>query len=205
MTLFDSLFGGLTALQTVVAFSSLTVLAILAAVAWWSIRRAAACRPVPRAGRRKVEQRAWDFCPVCGRPRSADGSVSSPDPAIRPIRDAITVAGTSTTDTRLPPSTLLRRGWTREAAIDAEGRIVTPCDSSAVAWSLWGALNRAYEPGGDAWKAAFRHMAAIIAERGGGCTVSPQVWNRAAGRTHSEILAVSDEIQRRLWLELRPA
>ena len=120
-------------------------------------------------------------------------------------RDAITVAGDSTTDTRLQPSTLLLRGWTRAAAVDAEGRIVTPGDPSAMAWSIWGALNRAYQPGGDAWRAAWRHLADIIAEREGGCAVSAQLWNRAAGRTHGEILSVSDEIQRRLRLELRPA
>ena len=204
MTLFGML-GDLPSQYIVIGLSVFAAATTLAAVAGWCIRRAAPGRPRPRAGRQMVEQRARDFCPVCGRPRLADGSVSSPDAAIRPIRDAITVACASTTDARLLPSDLLRRGWTRAAAIDAEGRIVTPCYPTAVAWSIWGALNRAYEPGSDAWKAAFRHMADIIAEREGGCTVSPQVWNRSAARTHGEILAVSDEIQRRSGLEPRQA
>ena len=196
MTLFDNMLDGLPERHALVALSMLAALIALAAVAWWCSRRAAACRP------HTVERRAWRFCGRCGWPRPDSGSTPL---ATRPIRDAITVAGTSTADTRLLPSTLLRRGWTRAAAVDAEGRIVTPCDPTAVAWSIWGALNRAFQPGSGAWQAAFRHLADLIAEHEGGCTVSPQLWNRAAGRTHSEILSVSDEIQRRLWLELRPA
>ncbi len=196
MTLFDNMLGDLPSPCVVIGLPALAALTTLAAVAWWYSRRAAACRP------HTVERQAWRFCGRCGWPRPDSGSTPL---ATRPIRDAITVAGTSTADTRLLPSSLLRRGWTRAAAIDAEGRIVMPCDSSAVAWSIWGALNTAYQPGSDAWRAAFRLLAEIIAEREGGCTVSPQLWNRSAGRTHSEILSVSDEIQRRLGLGPRPA
>ncbi len=196
MTLFDNMLDGLPERHALVALSMLAALIVLAAVAWWCSRRAAA------GGPHTVERLAWRFCGRCGWPRPDSRSTPL---ATRPIRDAITVAGTSTADTRLLPSTLLRRGWTRAAAVDAEGRIVTPCDPTAVAWSIWGALNRAFQPGSGAWQAAFRHLADIIAEHEGGCTVSPQLWNRSAGRTHSEILSVSDEIQRRLGLEPRPA
>ena len=195
MTLLDTVSDGLRERHAIVVVSSLAGFMTLAVVAWWRTRRAAVRRP------HGVERRAWRFCGRCGWPRTANGS---PPPATRPISDAITVAGTSTPDTRLLPSDLLRRGWTRAAAVDAQGRIVTPCWPTAVAWSIWGAINRAYEPGGEAWLAAHRHLADIIAEREGGGTVSAQRWNRAAGRSHSEILMVSDEVQRRLSFVPRP-
>lgn len=195
MTLFDNMIGGQPEQYAVVALSSLAALTTMAAVAWRS-RRAAACRP------HAVARREWRFCGQCGWPRTANGS---PPPATRPIRDAITVAGTATPDTGLLPSDLLRQGWTRAAAVDAQGRIVTPCWPTAVAWSIWGALNRAYEPGGEAWQAAHRHLTDIIAEREGGCTVSAQHWNRSGGRSHSEILAVASEIEMRLGQMSHPA
>jgi len=204
MTLFDNLLGGLQERHAVVALSVLAAFIALAAVAWGCSRRAAACRPPLRAGRHMVEQRAWDYCPVCGRPRPVHDSAASPKPQGRPSPDAITSHVPAVVNDNPSPSDLLRRGWTRAAAIDVDGRIVTPCDPSAVAWSIWGALNRAYEPGGDAWKASVRHLADIILESEGGRTVSVQHWNRAANRTHREILSVADEVQRRLAFEPRP-
>ncbi len=198
MMAFDGIFEGLSTRHTVVALSLLALFTTLAVVVWLS-RRAAACRP------HAVERRAWTFCPKCGWPRPTGDSASSPVPPARPVRDAFVTKRATALEVNPLPSELLRRGWTRAAAVDAEGRIVTPCQPAAVAWSIWGALNRAYQPGSDAWQAAFRHLADIIAERAGGCSVSPQLWNRAAGRTHSEILSVSDEIQRRMGLGPRPA
>jgi len=192
MMAFDDMFGGLPTWQTAAAFSSVAVLTTWAAVAWWSIRRAAACRP------HAVEHRAWTYCPRCGWPRPADGSLPLPDPETRPIRDAIMVAGASTTDMRLLPSTLLRRGWTRAAALDAEGRIVTPCHSSAIAYSIWGAADCAFDPDGEPWREWFRNLTDILDERHGGMTM--QRWNREARRTHSEVLAVAVEIERRMGL-----
>jgi hypothetical protein len=195
MTLLETVSDGLRERHGVVVVSLLAGVMTLAAVAWWRTRCAASRRP------HVVDRREWRFCGRCGWPRPDNGS---PPLATRPIRDAITVAGTATPDTRTLPSVLLRQGWTRAAAVDAQGRIVTPCWPTAVAWSIWGAINKAYEPGGEVWKAAHRHLTEIIAERGGGCTVSAQRWNRAAGRSHSEILMVSDEVQRRLASEPRP-
>ena len=194
MTLFDNMLDGLPERHALVALSMLAALIALAAVAWWCSRRAAACRP------HTVERRAWRFCGRCGWPRPDSGSTPL---ATRPIRDAITVAGTSTADTLLLPSTLLRRGWTRAAAVDAEGRIVTPCDPQAVVFSLWGAGNRAFDPGGETWRAWIRHLTDILAERHGGMSV--QRWNREACRTHSEVVAVSMDIERRMKLEPCPA
>lgn len=192
MILCDNMFGDLPRLYIAIALLAVAALTTLAAVAWWRVRRAAACRP------HIEEHRAWTYCPKCGWTRPADGAASPPDPAMRPIRDAITVAGSSMTDSRLLPSDLLRRGWTRAAAVDADGRIVTPCYSSATAYSIWGAGNRAFDPDGKTWREWIRHLTDILAERYGGMIACR--WNREAGRTHSEVLAVAVEIELRMGL-----
>lgn len=203
MTLFDSMLGGQPERHAVVALSMLAAFIALAAVAWWRYRRAAARRPLLRAGGRMVEQRAWSYCPVCGRPRPTDASAPSPKPPARPVRDAITAERATATEAGPLPSDLLRRGWTRHAALDAEGRIVTPCDPSATAFSIWGAGNRAFDPGGETWREWIRHLTDILAERHGG--MSAQRWNRDAGRTHAQVVAVAEEIERRMGLGPRPA
>ena len=103
MTLFGYIIDNPTQRNAVVALSLLALFTTLAAVAWWSSSRETACRP------HAVEQRTWTYCPKCGWSRPADATGPSPDPATAPIRDAITLAGTSTTDTRLLPSALLRK------------------------------------------------------------------------------------------------
>ncbi len=197
MTLLDNLLGGLQERNIVVALSILAAFMALAMVAWLLTRRAATCRPLA------VEHRAWTYCPVCGRPRPTDSSVTPPKPQGRPIRDAVITQVPALVNDNPSPSDLLRQGWTRAAALDKDGRIVTPCNPSAVAWSIWGAVNLAYEPGGDVWKASVRHLADIITEIEGGRAVSVQQWNRAVNRTHREILSVADEVQRRLGFEFR--
>ncbi|MFQ5463974.1 MAG: hypothetical protein ACE5E5_15285 [Phycisphaerae bacterium] len=192
MILFNNTFGNLPRLCIVIGLAAVTALTMRAAVAWWSVRRATACRP------HIEEHRAWTYCPKCGWSRPADESGSSSDTPTRPIRDAITVAHTLTANTRLLPSDLLRRGWTRAAAIDAEGRIVTPCDSTATAYSIWGAGNRAFDPDGKVWREWNRHLTEILAERYGGTNACR--WNREAGRTHSEVLALAVEIELRMGL-----
>ena len=103
MTLADNLLGNAAERYVVVALSLLALFTTLAAVAWRCIRCATACRP------HAVEQRTWTYCPKCGWSRPADATGPSPDPATAPIRDAITLAGTSTTEIRLLPSALLRK------------------------------------------------------------------------------------------------
>jgi len=198
MTPFESIFGNPAVRHAVVALSVVVLFTTLAAVAWLRLRCAVACRPLPRAGRHKVEQRAWDFCPICGRPRPANATEPSSDPTTAPIGDAITQAGTSTPHTHLLPSALLRMGWTRQAALDAEGRIVTPCYSSATAYSIWGAGNRAFDPDGETSREWIKHLTDILAERHGG--MSMQRWNRDAGRTHAEVVSVAEEVERRMGL-----
>jgi len=82
--------------------------------------------------------------------------------------------------------------------MDAEGRIVTPCHSSALAYSIWGAADAAFEPDSEPWREWFRHLTDILAERYSG--VSVQRWNRDVGRTHSEVVAVAEEIELRMGL-----
>lgn len=63
------------------------------------------------------EERAWSYCPRCGWPRGGEGHMDR------------------TTDTYRLPSALLRRGWCREPAVDADGRVVLPNHPSAVAFT----------------------------------------------------------------------
>ncbi len=197
MTLFDTMLGNPAERHAVVALSLLTLFTTLAAVAWLRIRRAAACRP------HTVERRVWTYCPRCGWPRPGDGSGPPPDSLARPVRGAIMVEQARTTVANPLPSALLRRGWTRHAALDAEGRIVTPCYSSATAFSIWGAGNRAFNPGGETWREWVAHLTDVLTERYGGMSV--QRWNRDADRTHAEVVAVAEEIERRMGLGPRPA
>ncbi len=197
MTPFDNMLGNPASRHAVVALSLLAASPTLAAVAWWSLRRAAACRP------HMMEHRAWTYCPKCGWSRPADATGPPPDAALHPIRDALAEQHVTTSEAVPLPSALLRRGWTRHAALDAEGRIVTPCDSSATAFSLWGAGNRAFDPGGESWREWIRHLTNVLAERHGG--ISAQRWNRDAGRTHGEVVALAVEIERRMGLRSRPA
>ncbi len=192
MTLFDTLLGNPAERYAVVALSILAASTALAAVAWLNTRRATACRP------HAVEQRAWTYCPKCGWSRPSDAIGPSPDAPARPIRDAITEECTTASEAVPLPSVLLRAGWTRHAALDAEGRIVTPCFSSATAYSIWGAGYRAFHPGGETWGEWCRHLADILAEQHGGMSVLR--WNQHAARTHAEVVAVAEEIERRMGL-----
>lgn len=124
------------------------------------------------------ESRMWVFCQRCGWPRPE--SDSRPPPKT------------------LLPSALLLRGWTRHPALDADGRIVLPCSPGAVAWSLYGAGDKALELGSRRWLAWFGHVRDILAERHGG--VSVQVFNRNAARSKSEVVAVALEAERRAGL-----
>jgi len=196
MTPFDNMLINPAVRDAAAAFSMLAVVTTLAAVAWLSIRRAAARRP------HAVENRAWTYCPRCGWRRPAAARGSSPDAPARPIRDANTEERATASEAVPLPSTLLRRGWTRSAALDREGRIVLPCDPQAVAWSLWGAADAALKPGGKAWREWFRLLTEILDERNGGKTM--QHWNREPRRTHSEIVAVAEEIERRMGLGSHP-
>ena len=123
------------------------------------------------------ETRPWLYCPVCGRRRETDGS---PAPKA------------------LLPSALLRRGWTRLIAQDAEGRVTLPCSEDAVKWSLLGAGNRGLDAGSKRWVAWLDHVRDILTERHGG--VGIQRFDRNPLRTKAEVVAVAVEAERRLGI-----
>ncbi|MFQ5415380.1 MAG: hypothetical protein ACE5E6_13065 [Phycisphaerae bacterium] len=174
MEMFDNMIAGLPARHAVVALSSLAVLVTLAAVAWSSLRRAAACRP------HAIERRAWTYCPQCGHPRPEAGdALQTP---VSPL-----------------PSDLLRRGWTRSPALDRDGRVVFPSDERAVivAWSLWGVGN-ALEAGSPCWSAWIGAVTDILAECHGGMSVT--AFNRHPGTSRSQVIEVAREAEMRAGL-----
>ena len=120
------------------------------------------------------ETRPWVYCPTCGRRRET---------ASRPVPET------------LLPSALLRRGWTRLVAQDAEGRVTLPCSDDAVAWSLLGAGNRALNAGSKRWVAWLGHVRDILTERFGG--VGIQRFDRNPLRSRAEVIAVALEAERR--------
>ncbi len=176
MALFDNMTGGLPERHAIVAISSLAVLAVLAAVACWRFRRAAACRP------HAMERRSWTYCPKCGHPRpEADDATRLP---VSPL-----------------PSDLLRRGWTRSPALDRDGRVVFPSDERAdvVAWSLWGAGN-ALEAGSPRWSAWIGAVTDILAERHGGTSVT--AFNRHPSTSRLQVIEVAREAEMRAGLSV---
>jgi len=171
-----------------VAVGVLMLTALLALVA--VVRRLAGCTARRRGG--AVEDRAWDYCPVCGWPRRSDaGPVAAPAET-----GGATTHPLEGEQIAVLPSVLLRRGWCREAALDAEGHEVLPSDERSVAWSIWGACDRAFEPHSSPWLAFLKHLKGILSERYGG--VSAREWNRHPSRRHEIVVAVAEEIEQRM-------
>ena len=137
------------------------------------------------ASERELEVRAWSYCPKCGWPRGVQDKL---DQAI---------------ETCLP-SALLRRGWCREPALDADGRIVLPGDSAAVAWSLWGAGNHAFDPGSSQWQAWIEHLDTVLRTRFGdtidGRPMTVQRWNKASSRTSRSAIKIAMEVEHLMGL-----
>jgi len=176
MTLFDDMIGGLPGRHAIVALSLLAVLTIMAAVAWWRMRGAAACRP------QTVERRAWTYCPQCGWPRPGACEESrAPDSPL--------------------PSDLLRQGWTRSPALDRDGRVVFPSDERAdiVAWSLWGAAN-VLDAGSPRWRGWIDAVAEILAERHDGLSVT--AFNRHPATSRSQVIEVARDAEMRAGLSV---
>ena len=156
--------------------SLLTVSFIVAVAARRLMRQG---NPAPR---NDVEVRAWSYCPKCGTARGREGDMSQ------------------TGETGRLPSALLQRGWCREPALDAEGRVVLPGDPTAVAWSFWGAVNRSFQVGSLEWRAWFEHSTRVLRTRYGdtigGRPMTVQRWNRDPSRTKAEVVAVATEVER---------
>lgn len=146
-------------------------------------RRLFRCRS--RASENELEVRAWSYCPKCGWPRGRQETVDQ------------------TVDTYLP-SAFLRQGWCREPALDAEGRIVLPGDSAAVAWSLWGAGNHAFDPGSSQWQAWIEHLDRVLRARFGdsiaGRPMTVQRWNKASSRTSRSAIKIAMEVEHLMGL-----
>ena len=146
----------------------------------WSSRR-------NKAPENEIEMRAWSYCPKCGWPRGRHEAVEQ------------------TVNTYLP-SALLSRGWCREPALDAEGRIVLPGDCAAVAWSLWGAGNHAFDPGSFRWKMWIEHLDTVLRTRFGdtieGRPMTVQRWNKAASRTSKSVVKIAMEVEHSMGLAM---
>ena len=126
------------------------------------------------------------YCPRCGQPI--------------PVERIAGACRAGVADEAVPPalpSALLRRGWTRFPALDAEGRICLPADPSAVAWSIWGAA-RAFDEDAPERHSYNRHLEGIVSERYGGATV--EEWNYHPARRYSTVVALAEEIERRMGL-----
>lgn len=107
-------------------------------------------------------------------------------------------------ETRNLPSTLLRRGWCREPALDADGRVVLPNHPTAVAFSLWGTANRFFDAGSSEWGMWFEHCDQVLRTRFGhtigGRPMTVQRWNRDPSRTKAEVVGAAMEVERLMGL-----
>lgn len=158
----------------------IAALSVMALLARRMIRRRYTAR------RSEMEVRAWSYCPKCGWPRGR--------------QDAMDQSG----DTRCLPSELLRRGWCREPALDADGRVVFPNDPTAVAWSIWGAMSRAFDSGSFLWKTSTEHLHRVLQIRYGGTVgdrpITTLRWNRSHSTTKGEVVGVAMEVERMMGL-----
>lgn len=167
------------------------LVALLAVAA--AVRRSR--RRVCRMCKAATDRRAWRFCRSCGAPRNESDKAGAKPPGAK------TVAVSPLTGERLAtlPSQLLRRGWRRdEEALDDCGHEVAANDERAVAWSLLGACDRAFEPHSRPWRAWRQGLDDILRERCGG--VSARVWARHPARRHQSVVALAQEVERRMGL-----
>ncbi len=160
--------------------SLIATISVMALLARRMIRR-------PNTARRsEMEVRAWSYCPKCGWKRGR--------------QDDMDQSG----DTRCLPSELLRRGWCRESALDADGLVVSPNDPTAVAWSIWGAMSRAFDSESVLWETSTEHLHWVLQLRYGGTVGSKPIttlrWNRATSRTKPEVVGVAMEVERLMGL-----
>jgi hypothetical protein len=169
----------------------LLVAALLVVAAATRRRALCVCR---RCGTVDQGKRKWRFCARCGSPRSgSDGPVAAPP-------KTITATVPPLTGEQIPilPSELLRRAWCREPALDDAGCEVSPTSATAVAWSIWGACDRAFEPHSRLWRAWRQELENILRSQYGG--VSAHVWNRHPSRRRETVLAVAASIEQRIGI-----
>lgn len=167
------------------------LLAALLAVA--AFVRDLARRSCRRCG--AIDRRAWSYCPRCGSPRGESAKAGATPPGTKAVTAPPLSGGLIPV---LPSELLRRRGWCREAALDASGDEVFPTDESAAKWSIWGACDKAFEPHTRLWRVWRKGLDDILAERYGG--VSPHVWNRHPARRYATVVAVAEEVERRIGI-----
>jgi len=166
---------------------ALLILLVVAVVGARGLARRA-CR---KCGASFDSRRACQFCARCGAPRGGGKAGATP-----PGTKAITAPPLSGGLIPVLPSELLRRrGWCREAALDASGDEVFPTDESAAKWSIWGACDKAFEPHSHLWRAFRKHLDDILSERFG--AVSVYEFNSHPARHYATVLAVASEAERR--------
>ena len=141
------------------------------------------------------DRRAWRFCRSCGAPRNESDKAGANPPGTKAVTAPPLAGGPILV---LPSELLRRRGWCREAALDASGYEVFPTDETAAKWSVWGACDKAFEPHTRLWRAWRKGLDDILAERYGGA--SPHVWNRHPARRYATVVAVAEEVERRIGI-----
>ena len=97
------------------------------------------------------------------------------------------------------PSDLLRLGWSRIIAEDANGDLIPSNHSRARAWSVFGAGFGAFREGSIHSRAYFRCLTEILSERYRGQTVG--AWNSDPRRNLCEVIGVALEAERRMSAE----
>ncbi|MGB2985373.1 MAG: hypothetical protein WBE26_05770 [Phycisphaerae bacterium] len=97
------------------------------------------------------------------------------------------------------PSDLLRLGWSRIIAEDANGDLIPSNHSRARAWSVFGAGFGAFGEGTVRSQAYYRRLTEILRERYGGPTFA--AWNSDPRRNLCEVIGVALEAERRMSAE----
>ena len=142
-----------------------------------------------------IDRRAWAYCHRCGLPRGGGDEAGATPPG---TRTATIPPVTTDEPIHILPSELLRRGWCREPALNDRGCEVDPGAETAVAWSVWGACDRAFEAHSRLWRAYRKGLDGVMAERYGG--VSARVWNRHRARRKRSVVEVAQEVERRIGI-----
>jgi len=164
------------------------LVALLAVVRARRLARRRACRKCGAFDSR----RAWQFCARCGAPRGGGEAGATP-----PGTKAATAPPLAGGPIALP-SDFLRRGWSREPALNDCGCEVDPCAETAVAWSILGACDRAFSAYSAPWRAWRKALGEIMAEQFGG--VSAVRWARHRTRRHHSVVELAQAVETRAGL-----
>lgn len=155
--------------------------------------RRLARRRVCRMCRATTDRRAWLFCRNCGSPRNESDKAGATPPGTKVVTAPPLAGGPIAL-----PSDFLRRGWSREPALNDCGCEVDPCAETAVAWSILGACDRAFPAYSAPWRAWRKSLGEIMAEQFGG--VSAVRWARHRTRRHHSVVELAQAVETRAGL-----